>query len=75
MNDTLTVTVVHGRQDLFDQIGCVLFAKILLLCNSLEKFASMAHFCHEKETLRILEEFVQFDYIRMIQLLKNTDLR
>ena len=42
VNDVSTVAVVDSGQDLLYDIGCILLAKVLLRCNSFEKFTSIA---------------------------------
>ena len=58
MHYILTMAVIDGWKNLFNDIGSILFAKVLLLRDSLEELSSLAQLSYQEVTLWVLEEFV-----------------
>jgi len=90
MNDVVTVAVVDRRKHLFDNVRCVLLAKLLLLRDALKKFATVAQsaqrdlvrdnllidrlLSHKKVALCVLEELVELQNVWVVHLLQDADL-
>ena len=54
---------------MLDDIGSCLLVEVLFGLYSIKEFTAVTELCDEEEALLVLEELVQFEDIRVIQLL------
>lgn len=73
MHNVTLVTVVDGRKNLLYYLSGINFTELLLLSYLVEELSSVTKFSDQEVAFLILEEFVKFQNIWMIKLLKNVD--
>jgi len=73
VHNVTLVTVVDGRKNLLYYLSGINFTELLLLSYLVEELSSVTKFSDQEVAFLILEEFVKFQNIRMIKLLKNVD--
>jgi hypothetical protein len=75
MNDLLLMAVEHSHQDLPDVIGCLAFAEVRHLLDTVEQFPSAEIFGHEVIAVAVLVQFVELDDIGVVKILEDVHLR
>jgi len=73
VHNVTLVTVVDGRKNLLYYLSGIDFTELLLLSYLVEELSSVTKFSDQEVAFLILEEFVKFQNIWMIKLLKNVD--
>ena len=82
VDDVLRVAVADGVQDLFHDVGCVLFAEELFLADFVEEFAARAEsgvrgrgvLSDDEEVALVLVELVEPQDIGVVHLAEDLDL-
>ena len=70
MNQLVLVQICNGREDLSNDLGCILFCKehstVNILINLTEQVTTLAQLGHNKETLFILIYLLETKHVRMV---------
>jgi hypothetical protein len=74
VDNTLLVAVLHCREHLFYNRGCILLSEKAPVCDLVEEFSSSAEFGDKVVSLLILKDFVKSHYVRMIELPQDLNL-
>lgn len=73
MTNPKLVDVVDARYQLLEVLARLPFLKPLVLHNQVEEFAALHELHDEIEILLGLDDFVDLDYVWMVQLLEDFD--
>lgn len=74
MTDLLVVKVGQRREQLVHDLGSLALGQMLTLKNEVEEFATFAVLENKEADIVPFPDFVQLDYIWMIQNFQNVDL-
>ena len=73
MGDSVLMTIIYRLEYLQKYFGSLFFWEEFGLVDAIEQFAAFAELGHKVKILFVFEELVEFEDVRMVQLLQDSD--